>query len=122
MTDEWEKRGVKQGREFAILTDEITQAWAGLTTKEYKNLKDLKKESLRDNMTNLELVLNMLAETATTEISDKREPKDFDENKQVAQEGGTIAGNARKEIESKTGKKAISDYNFRKAQEKKLLK
>ena len=85
-------------------------------------LKDLKKESLRDNMTNLELVLNMLAETATTEISDKREPKDFDENKQVAQEGGTIAGNARKEIESKTGKKAISDYNFRKAQEKKLLK
>ena len=122
LTDEWEKRGVKQGREFAILTDEITQAWAGLTTKEYKNLKDLKKESLRDNMTNLELVLNMLAETATTEISDKREPKDFDENKQVAQEGGTIAGNARKEIESKTGKKAISDYNFRKAQEKKLLK
>ncbi len=121
LTDEWEKRGVKQGREFAILTDEITQAWAGLTTKEYKNFKDLKKENLRDNMTNLELVLNMLAETATTEISDKREPKDFHENKQVAQEGGTIAGNARREIESKTGKKAISGYNFRKEQEKKRL-
>ncbi len=122
LTDEWEKRGVKEGREFAILTDEITQAWAGLTTKQYKELKDLKKDNLRDNMTNVELVLNMLAETATTEISETREPKDFDENKQVAREGGTIAGNARKEIESKTGKKAITDYNFRKAQEKKRLK
>lgn len=122
LTDEWEKRGVKEGREFAILTDEITQAWAGLTTKQYKELKDLKKDNLRDNMTNMELVLNMLAETATTEISGTREPKDFDENKQVAREGGTIAGNARKEIESKTGKKTITDYNFRKAQEKKRLK
>ena len=105
LTDEWEKRGAKEGLEFAILTDEISKAWAGLTTKEYKNLKGLKKENLRDNMTNLELVLNMLAETATTEISQKREPKNLDENKIVAREGGTVAGNARQEIESKTGKK-----------------
>ncbi|KKS79969.1 MAG: hypothetical protein UV55_C0054G0006 [Candidatus Gottesmanbacteria bacterium GW2011_GWC1_43_10] len=103
LTDEWEKRGVKEGLEFAILTDEITQAWTGLTTKQYKSLKGLKKENLRDNMTNLELVLNMLAETATTEISQKRQPKNFPENKKVAKEGGTVAGNARKEIESKTG-------------------
>jgi hypothetical protein len=96
LTDEWENRGVKEGIEFAILTNEITKAWTGLTTKEYKNLKGLKKENLRDNMTNLELVLNMLAEAATTEISKKDEPKDFDENKKVAREGGSIAGNARK--------------------------
>ncbi|HAX01655.1 MAG: hypothetical protein UX04_C0001G0179 [Microgenomates group bacterium GW2011_GWF2_45_18] len=95
LTDEWETRGVKEGLEFAILTNEITEAWAGLTTKQYKNLKGLKKENLRDNMTNLELVLNMLAETATTD------------------EGGTIAGNARKEIESKTGKRVISNKNAR---------
>ena len=120
LTDEWEKRGVKQGVEFAILTDEITQAWAGLTTKEYKQLKDLKKESLRDNMTNLELVLNMLAETATTEISDKREPKDFDENKEVAKEGGSIAGNARREIESKTGKEVMTTQKHGKGVIKKL--
>src|SRR3989344_685366 len=111
LTDEWEKRGAKEGLEFAILTDEISQAWAGLTTKQYKNLKGLKKENLRDNMTNLELVLNMLAETATTEISQKREPEDFEPNKRVAREGGTVAGNARKEIESKTGKKAITGKN-----------
>lgn len=122
LTDEWEKRGVKEGIEFAILTDEITEAWAGLTTKEYKNLKGLKKESLRDNMTNLELVLNMLAETATTEISDKRKPDTFEESKKVAKEGGTIAGNARKQIESKTGKRAVSGYNFKRAQEQKKLK
>ena len=120
LTDEWEKRGVKQGVEFAILTDEITQAWAGLTTKEYKQLKDINKESLRDNMTNLELVLNMLAETATIEISDKRAPKNFDENKKVAKEGGSIAGNARKEIETKTGKKAVTDYKYGKEMPKKL--
>ena len=114
LTDEWEIRGVEEGLEFAILTDEITQAWAGLTTKEYKKLKDLKKENLRDNMTNLELVLNMLAETATTEISRKREPKDFDENKKVAQEGGGIAGSARQQIEAKTGKKAVTGYSFKK--------
>ena len=111
LTDEWETRGVKQGLEFAILTNEITEAWAGLTTKQYKNLKGLKKESLRDNMTNLELVLNMLAETATTEISQKRQPRSFPENKQVAGEGGTVAGNARKEIESKTGKNVITSKN-----------
>src|SRR3989338_6726813 len=99
LTDEWEQRGVKEGLEFAILTDEITKAWTGMTTKEYKGLKDLKKENLRDNMTNLELVLNMLAETATTEISETREPKNLDENKVVAREGGSIAGNARKQIE-----------------------
>jgi hypothetical protein len=119
LTDEWEKRGAKEGLEFAILTDEISQAWAGLTTKQYKNLKGLKKENLRDNMTNLELVLNMLAETATTEISDKRKPKTFPENRTVAKEGGTIAGNARKQIEAKTGKKVITRKN---AKELKLIK
>lgn len=114
LTDEWEKRGIKDGLEFAILTDEITQAWTGLTTKQYKNLKGLKKENLRDNMTNLELVLNMLAETATTEISQKREPKTFDQSKKVAREGGTIAGNARKEIESKTSRNVITQKNAKK--------
>ena len=126
LTDEWEKRGAKEGLEFAILTNEITKAWTGMTTKEYKNLKGLKKENLRDNMTNLELVLNMLAETATTEISNKREPRDFDENKAVAYEGGSIAGNARKEIESKTGKKVITSKNAKKlhlaSKDKKKLK
>lgn len=111
LTDEWEIRGVKEGLEFAILTNEITEAWAGLTTKQYKNFKSLKKENLRDNMTNLELVLNMLAETATTEISQKRKPKNFPENKKIAREGGTVAGNARKEIESKTGKNVITRKN-----------
>jgi len=114
LTDEWETRGVKEGLEFAILTNEITQAWAGLTTKQYKNLKGLKKENLRDNMTNLELVLNMLAETATTEISQTKQPKNFPENKKVAREGGTIAGHARKEIESKTGKAVITQKNAKK--------
>lgn len=111
LTDEWEDRGVKEGIEFAILTNEISKAWAGLTTKQYKNLKDLKKESLRDNMSNLELVLNMLAETATTEISQTKKPKNFPENKKVAKEGGTVAGNARREIESKTGKRVITKKN-----------
>ena len=111
LTDEWETRGVKEGLEFAILTDEITKAWTGLTTREYKKLKDLKKQNLRDNMTNLELVLNMLAETATTEISQKREPKNLDENKKVAREGGSVAGNARKDIEEKTGRKVIAGKN-----------
>lgn len=114
LTDEWEMRGVKEGMEFAILTDEITRAWAGLTTKEYKKLKDLKKENLRDNMTNLELVLNMLAETATTEISQRREPKNFDENRHVAREGGGVAGNARKDIEKRTGRKIITGRSMRK--------
>ncbi len=120
LTDEWEKRGVQEGLEFAILTDEITQAWAGMTTKQYKDYKSLKKENLRDNMTNLELVLNMLAETATTEISEKREPKTFPENKKVAKEGGTIAGNARNQIEQKSGRKAITKDNFQTLSRKKL--
>jgi len=111
LTDEWENRGVKEGLEFAILTDEITKAWTGMTTKEYKQLKNLKKENLRDNMTNMELVLNMLAETATTEISQKRKPRDLNQNKQVAQEGGSVAGNARKEIEGKTGRKIVTSKN-----------
>ena len=111
LADEWEKRGVKEGLEFAILTDEITQAWTGMTTGKYKQLKGLKKENLRDNMTNLELVVNMLAETATTEISQKRQPRSFPQNKLVAKEGGTVAGNARREIEAKTGKKVITRKN-----------
>lgn len=113
LTDEWENRGVNEGLEFAILTNEITKAWTGMTTKEYKGLKNLKKENLRDNMTNMELVLNMLAETATTEISKVKKPDTFGKNKIVAREGGSVAGNARKEIESKTGKKVITDKNAR---------
>ena len=111
LTDEWESRGVKKGSEYAILTDEITKAWAGFTTKEYKKFKSLKKENLRDNMTNLELVLNMLAEATTKEISGERKPKTFIENKIIANQGGTVAGNARKEIEEKSGKKVISSLN-----------
>lgn len=115
LTDEWDKRGVKKGQEYALLTDEITRAWSGLSVKEYKNHKDLKKENLRDNMSNLELVLNMLAEATTTEISKEKKPKTFSENKKIANQGGTIAGNTRKEIEEKTGKKVVntlkaSDY------------
>lgn len=111
LTDEWENRGVKGNNEFAILTDIITFAWAGMKTKDYKKYKGLKKENLRDNMTNLELVLNMLAETATTEISKKDEPKTFTENQKVAREGGAIAGSARRKIEARTGKKAVSQLN-----------
>lgn len=113
LTNEWSERGVKTSDEFAILTDDITFAWAGLKTRNYKKYKDLKKENLCDNMTNLELVLNMLAETATTEISKTKEPKTFPENRRVAHEGGSIAGNARKDIESKTGKKVITGKNVR---------
>ena len=105
LTDEWKKRDVKEGLEFAILTDEITKAWSGFKVKEYKEFKNLKKENLRDNMTNLELVLNMLAEATTTEISKSKEPKTFEDSKKIAKQGGTIAGNTRKEIEQKTGKK-----------------
>jgi hypothetical protein len=114
LTDEWEIRGVKKGQEFAILTDEITKAWSGLSVKEYKNLKDLKKENLRDNMTNLELVLNMLAEATTTEISKEKKPITFQQNKKIANQGGTIAGNTRKEIEEKTGKKIVSPVSAKK--------
>ena len=108
LTDEWESTGVKKGLEYAILTDEITKAWAGFTTKEYKDFKDLKKENLRDNMTNLELVLNMLAETSTTELSKKRRPKNLNENKIVARKGGAVAGKARKDLENKLGESVIS--------------
>ncbi len=108
LTDEWEDRGVKEGFEFAILTDELTKAWSGLTTRKYKDLKGLKKENLRDNMTTLEIVLNMLAEASTTEISKTEKPKTFTQNKEVAKKGGSIAGNARKEIEKKTGKSVIT--------------
>lgn len=111
LTDEWERRGVKKGQEFATLTDIITHGWAGMTTKEYKRYKGLKTESLRDNMTNLELVLNMLAEATTTEISKEKKPKTVAENRKIAYQGGTIAGNTRKEIEAKTGKKVVSRLN-----------
>lgn len=120
LTDEWQKAGVKEGIEFAILTDEISKAWTGMTTREYKNLKGLKKDNLRDNMTNLELVLNMLAETATTEISQKQEPKGLEPSRKVAREGGEIAGNARKQIEKKTGKPVLNDGNFRTFKNKSL--
>jgi hypothetical protein len=108
LTDEWENRGVKQGQQFAALTDIITQAWSEKTVKEYKDYKGLKKENLRDNMTNLELVLNMLAEATTTEISKEKKPETFEENREVAKQGGTVAGNTRKDIESRTGKQIVS--------------
>jgi prophage antirepressor-like protein len=111
LTDEWENRGIKKGLGFAILTDEITKAWSDMTTKQYKEFKNLKKESLRDNMTNLELVLNMLAEATTTKISKKKKPETFVENKLIAKKGGKIAGNTRKEIEETLGEKIISKGN-----------
>ena len=111
LTDEWESKGVKKGTEFAILTDDITEAWSGFTTKQYKNYKNLKKENLRDHMSNMELVLNMLAEATTAEISKENNPKNFDENRKIARQGGTVAANARKEIESKTGKKIVTPKN-----------
>jgi len=111
LTDEWERRGVKQGGEFAILTDEISEAWSGLKTRDYKRLKALKTENLRDHMTNLGLVLNMLAEATTTEISHELKPGGMEANRKVARKGGAIAGNARKEIEATTGKKIVSGTN-----------
>ena len=111
LADEWVNRGVRQGKEYAILTDEISRAWSGMTTRQYKQLKGLTKENLRDNMSTLELVLNILAEATTTEISKSTEPKTFEENKQVARRGGQIAGNARKEIEADTGKPVITNKN-----------
>lgn len=114
LTDEWETRGVKKGQEYASLTDIITKAWSGKTVKQYKQHKILKKENLRDNMTNLELVLNMLAEATTTEISKEKKPKGFDENKTIARQGGIIAGDTRKAIEAKTGKKVVSSQNAKK--------
>ncbi len=111
LTDEWDDRGVKKGLEYAILTDEITKAWADKSIKEYKKFKGLKKQNLRDNMTNLELVLNMLAEASTTEISKKKKPTIFSENKVIAKQGGHVAGTARKEIESKTDESIVSSDN-----------
>jgi len=114
LTNEWDKRNVKKGQEYAILTDEITKAWSGFSVKQYKNFKGLKKENLRDNMSNLELVLNMLAEATTTEISKEKKPKTFFENKNIANQGGTIAGNTRREIEEKTGKAVVSNASAKK--------
>lgn len=111
LTDEWKKRGLKEGVPFATLTNIITKAWADKTTKEYKVLKGLKKENLRDNMTNTELILNMLAEASTKDISQAVEPKNFAESKKVAKQGGNVAKVARKELEAKTGKKVISPIN-----------
>ncbi|MBR3469235.1 MAG: Bro-N domain-containing protein [Lachnospiraceae bacterium] len=111
LTDEWDKCGVKKGVEYAILTDEITKAWSGMTTRQYKNLKGLKKENLRDNMSTLELVLNMLAEATTTEISKEKKPGTFEENRIVANEGGAAAGEARIAVEKRTGKPVITSKN-----------
>jgi len=111
LTDEWDKRGVKKGVEYAILTDEITKAWSGMTTRQYKNLKGLKKENLRDNMSTLELVLNMLAEATTTEISKQKQPESFEESRMVAIEGGEAAGEARLAVEKRTGKPVITNKN-----------
>ena len=111
LTDEWDARGVQKGVEYAILTDEISRAWSGMSTRQYKNLKGLKKENLRDNMTTLELVLNMLAEATTTEISKQKAPETFSENIDVARAGGKVAGDARKAIESQTGVPDITSKN-----------
>ncbi len=111
LTDEWDTRGVQKGVEYAILTDEISRAWSGMSTRQYKNLKGLKKENLRDNMTTLELVLNMLAEATTTEISKQKAPETFSENIDVARAGGKVAGDARKAIESQTGVPVITSKN-----------
>lgn len=111
LTDAWDDAGIQKGIEYAILTDEITKAWSGMTTRRYKNLKGLKKENLRDNMTTLEIVLNMLAEATTTELTKATNPKGLEENKKVAKKGGGVAGNARKEIEKETGKPVITSKN-----------
>lgn len=111
LTDEWKRRGMKEGMQFATLTDIITKEWSGKNTKEYKTLKGLKKENLRDNMTNTELILNMLAEASTKDISQAIHPKTFDENKKAAQQGGNVAKVARLELEAKTGKKVVTELN-----------
>ncbi len=115
LTDEWKRLGMKEGMQFATLTDIITNTWSGKTTKEYKTLKGLKKENLRDNMTNTELILNMLAEASTKDISQATDPKTFDENKTVAQQGGNVAKVARLELEAKTGKKVVTELNAKTA-------
>ena len=111
LTDEWKDRGVQQGKEFAILTDELTRAWSGMTTRQYKNLKGLTKESLRDNMSTTELTLNQLAEVATRELSVQEQPAGFEASKRVAQAGGSVAGNARKDLEQRLGKPIITAHN-----------
>jgi hypothetical protein len=111
LTDEWKSRGIKEGQQFATLTDIISKSWSGITTKEYKLLKGLKKENLRDNMTNTELILNMLAEASTKDISKAINPETFNESKEVAKQGGNVANVARKELEAKTGKKVVSNLN-----------
>ena len=111
LTDAWQDHGVKAGKEYAILTDEVSKAWSGMTTRAYKDFKGLKKENLRDNMTTLEIVLNMLAEATTTELTKTNNPQGLAENKQVAKRGGSIAGNARKEIEKETGKPVVTSQN-----------
>lgn len=108
LTDEWDRAGVKQGQQYALLTDIITCEWSGMTTRQYKQHKGLKKENLRDNMTNVELALNMLAEASTTEISKQKNPKGYTQSAKIAKEGGSVAKAARKQLESKTGKSAIS--------------
>jgi len=121
LTDEWKERGMKEGLEYAILTDEITKAWADKSVKQYKNFKGLKKQNLRDNMTNLELVLNMLAEASTTEISKEQKPKGLNANKKVAKEGGNVAKQARITLEKQTGKSIISPKNATELQKPKNL-
>ena len=111
LTDSWQDHGVTEGREYAILTNEISKAWSGMSTRQYKDLKGLKKENLRDNMSTTELILNMLAEAATKDIAESTNPQGLEENKKVANRGGNIAGNARKEIEAETGKSVITSKN-----------
>lgn len=111
LTDAWDAHGVKKGAEYGILTDEVTKAWSGMTTRQYKNLKGLKKENLRDNMSTLELALNMLAEATTTELTNAQNPQGLEENRAVAKQGGKVAGNARKEIESQTGRPVVTSGN-----------
>ena len=111
LTDQWKTHGVQEGREYALLTDEITKAWAGMSTKQYKNFKGLKKENLRDNMSTLELALNMLAEATTSELTKVENPQGLQENRKVAHSGGSVAGNARREIEARTGKKIVTADN-----------
>lgn len=111
LTDEWQNRGITQEKDYAILTNEMTKAWSGMSVQEYKQLKGLKKENLRDNMTNIELVLNMLAEVTTTAISKQENPKSFEDNKKIARRGGSVASDAKKRYEEETGKKAISPLN-----------
>ena len=111
LTDAWDAHGVKKGKEYGILTDEVTKAWSGMSTRQYKNHKGLKKENLRDNMSTLELALNMLAEATTTELTNAQNPRGLEENRAVAKQGGKVAGNARKEIESQTGRPVITSDN-----------